>query len=154
MRETPKELEQRRRDMSTEQHNGHNCVPIHSTSPIPTKWRAVLECQTCKQRLIQYVAQDMLTLAPQALFNEQEFVCNVSEVAYRCTATGKKLPCPRLWTNANEADQRVWLHCVHSCGTRKLIFSPDTDVYHVGLTVAPLIPRSEIFVQICKNFYT
>ena len=38
-----------------------------------------------------------------------------------------------LTSDAEESDTRVWLHVVHSAGTRKLLFSPDTDVYHIGL---------------------
>ena len=30
---------------------------------------------------------------------------------------------------------RLWLHVSNSAGTKKLLFSPDTDVYHIGLTV-------------------
>ena len=77
---------------------------------------------------------------------------NVGEVAYCATSTGERLPCPQLWTNADEADLRVWLHCVNSNGTRKLIFSPDTDVYRAGITVAPLLPESEIIEQLSKAF--
>ena len=61
----------------------------------------------------------------------QTFVCNVGEGAQSVTCSGETLPCPQLWSNTDEADLRVWLHCVHSAGTQKLIFSPDTDVYHV-----------------------
>ena len=34
--------------------------------------------------------------------------------------------------NAEESDTRVWLHVVHNAGNKKLLFSPDTDVYHIG----------------------
>lgn len=62
------------------------------------------------------------------------------------------LPCPQLWTNADEANSKLWLHCAHSAGTKKLIFSPDTDVYHVGVTIAPRLPGTEIVVQPTKTF--
>ena len=68
------------------------------------------------------------------------------------TSSGETLPYPQLWSNADEADLRVWLHCVHSAGTQKLIFSPDTDVYHIGLTVAPRLPGAEIVLQLTKTF--
>ena len=29
----------------------------------------------------------------------------------------------------------IWLHVLHSAGTRKLVQSPDTDVYHIGLPI-------------------
>ncbi len=93
----------------------------------------------------------MLKIVPRMLTSSQTFVSNAGEVAYCVSSTGEILPSPRLWSNADEADLRVWLHCVHSTGTRKLVFSPDTDVYHVGLTVAPVLSDSEIFVQVSKN---
>ena len=43
---------------------------------------------------------------------------------------------PCYHSNAEEADTRIWLHVKHSAGNRKLIFSPDNDVYHIGLTNA------------------
>ena len=52
------------------------------------------------------------------------------------TCSGETLSCPQLWSNADEADLRVLSHCVHSAVTQKLIFSPDTDMYHIGLTIA------------------
>ena len=152
MRETPKELEQRRRDSSAQHCENHECVHLSSTTEIPSKWRALLACRKCKQCLTQYLGHEMLKLVQQLLSSTQSFVCNIGEVAYCATSSGERLPCPQLWTNADEADLRVWLHCVHSAGTRKLIFSPDTDVYHAGLTVAPLIPESEIIVQLSKTF--
>ena len=39
----------------------------------------------------------------------------------------------RLTCNAEESDTRIWLHVVQSTGQRKLVISPDTDVYHIGL---------------------
>ena len=60
--------------------------------------------------------------------------------------------CPYLWTNANEGDLMVWLHCIHSHGRRILIFSRDTDVYHnIGLTIASIIPEKHIIVQLSKQ---
>ncbi len=40
-----------------------------------------------------------------------------------------------LECNAEEA--KIWLHTVNSAGTKKLVLSPDTHVYHyIGLPVA------------------
>lgn len=58
---------------------------------------------------------------------------------------------PMLWTNASEGDLMVWLHCIHSEGSKILIFSRDTDVYHIGLTVARLILEKHIIVQLSKQ---
>ena len=140
MPETPKELEKRRRDEEvTGKVYAHECNEIQSSGGIPTKWRSVLACRKCKQCLTVYLAQEMLELAPHMLGSSQIFVSNVGETAKSVTATGEILPCPMLWSNADEADLRVWLHCLHSRGTNKLLFSPDTDVYHIGLTILPVL---------------
>ena len=67
MRESPKELEQRRRDSGAEHSENHECVPLNSSTTLPTKWRALLACRRCKQCLTEYLAQEMLMLAPQIL---------------------------------------------------------------------------------------
>ena len=36
-------------------------------------------------------------------------------------------------SNAEESDTRIWLHVSQSSMQRFYIFSPDTDVYHIGL---------------------
>ena len=46
---------------------------------------------------------------------------------------------------------RVWLHCVHSPGTKKLIFSPDTDIYNIGLAFVYLLQGTEVVVQQTKS---
>ena len=40
-----------------------------------------------------------------------------------------------MTANAEETDTRIWMHVTKSHGTKKLVFSPDTDVYHIGLTL-------------------
>ncbi|KAJ8048225.1 hypothetical protein HOLleu_00456 [Holothuria leucospilota] len=36
-------------------------------------------------------------------------------------------------SNHEESDSRVWLHCLNTPHSRVLIYSPDTDTYHIGL---------------------
>lgn len=36
---------------------------------------------------------------------------------------------PNLKSNAEEADTRVWLHAYNTCGHKKLVVSPDTELY-------------------------
>ena len=47
----------------------------------------------------------------------------------KCVTSSHIELCPRLKCHAIEADTRVWLHFVNSGGTKKVLFSPDTDVY-------------------------
>ena len=46
----------------------------------------------------------------------------------------------------------IWLHSVHSIGTKKLIFSPDTDIYHVGLSFTHLLQGMDVVIQLTKTF--
>ena len=88
---------------------------------------------------------------PSLLHGTQLFTTNVGYTAFTVSSNALVYPEPTLRSNADEADLRVWLHCVHSQGQRKLIFSPDTDVYHLGLTIAQRIPQSEILLQLSKS---
>lgn len=105
----------------------------------------------CKKDLTTYVAEEMLQLITHYVTGSQKFVANIGQSAYVTTVDSTKDPRPTLWTNADEADLCVWLHCIHSEGQRKLIFSPDTDIYHVGMTVMSLIPDTQVIVQLSQN---
>ena len=56
--ETPKELEQRRRDKAVESAI-HHCTAFSGDLMLPTKWRDLLECRSCKKELTEYVADEM-----------------------------------------------------------------------------------------------
>ena len=34
-----------------------------------------------------------------------------------------------------EADTRIWLHVANTAGHKKLVLSPDTDVYHIDILI-------------------
>ena len=61
------------------------------------------------------------------------------------TSTTSALHDSTLSCNAEEADIRIWLHVLNSAGSKKLVLSPDTDVYHIGL---PIISRTELDVVV------
>ena len=52
----------------------------------------------------------------------------------------------RFLSNAQEADMRVWRHALQTHSEKVLIFSPDTDVYNIGLTMVK--PSCQYVVQI------
>jgi len=57
-----------------------------------------------------------------------------------------------LESSIEEGDMRVWLHCKTSAGTKKIIYSPDTDTLHVaiGLLDDPRLSEYDIYVQVNK----
>ena len=64
-------------------------------------------------------------------------------------STGGTQPVPTLSCDAEEADTRVWLYVLRSPGTLKLVCSPETDVYHIGL---PLISNEPLDIFVCSEF--
>ena len=87
----------------------------------------------------------MIKLVADTLRSHQQFVTNIGSQAYSITSKKPRQLRPDLATNADEADL---LHCMKSCGVHKLIFSPDTDVYHIGLSS---FIECEIIVQLSKH---
>ena len=135
----PKDIERTRRE-STNNSGVHEHVHIDDQTKIPSKWRELLGCRTCKRLLVEYVGECILRIAPKYLQNDQKVIvggaCEAPDRdhAWSITNRGIERLEPSYFSNAEEADTRVWLHAKHSRGERKLIFSPDTDVYHIGLT--------------------
>ena len=85
----------------------------------------------------------MLRSETEVIKSNQIFVTNIEPCAYMTTIDHIKVIQPRLCINADEADLWVWQHCVNSYGSKKLIYSPDTDVYHTGLTAVQHIQQLE-----------
>lgn len=149
---TPKVIEHRRRDQK-ETSTSHKCAEMTSEEPIPLAWRELLSCRVCKKNLTRFVAKEMLHLIPSSLRRNQTFTTNIGETAYSVGSNKVVYPEPVLRTNADEGDMRVWLHCINTPGQRKLIFSPDTDVYHIGLTLMSQVdPEGVVFIQLSTNY--
>jgi len=90
----------------------------------------------------------MLNLISYSLRPYKQFITNIGEEAFSIAPGRPREMRPDLHTNADEADLWVWLHCKKSLGRQKLIFSQDTDVYHIGLSEIAHIPDTEIIAQL------
>lgn len=114
---------------------------------IPPKWRNdILSCRICKRNLVCFLSAYFLTKIQGKLRLQQIFITaggfcgNQSNKAFFVTSISKQPQCNEsLYCNAEESDTRIWLHVMNSTGTKKLVLSPDTDVYHIGL---PIISRT------------
>ena len=77
------------------------------------------------------------------ILGEQQFILagcvqgDAEEEAWVVTSN-KKEPISTLKSDAEEADTRIWLHVLRSRGTKKLVCSHDTDVFHIGLPLSIL----------------
>ena len=109
-------------------------------SQIPRPWREYLDCKQCKRSLVQALGLVYLRTAKFLLINNQILVLagcfngERQDEAWEITA-GSSIPDvnPLYKTNAPEADMRVWRHATQCKGKRILLYSPDTDVYNIGL---------------------
>ncbi len=99
---------------------------------------SLVNCRYCKRQLVLYLGQAFLRLASELLRDEQKLIiagCFQGEHVDSSIGitSSSVVVCLLLASNAEESDTRVWLHAISSAGSKKLVFSPDTDVYHIGL---------------------
>ena len=118
----------------------------------PPKWREnILSCRKCKRNLVCFLSTYFTEKVKLKLNQQQKFVtAGGLEGAERNQAlfvTFNRSPQtdPNLYCNAEESDTRIWLHTISSYGTKKLILSPDTDVYHIGF---PVIAATDLDVLV------
>ena len=55
---------------------------------------------------------------------------------------------PRYTTNSEEADMRIWRHATQISALKVLIYSPDSDIYNIGLPLVAMECSKEIIVQL------
>lgn len=147
--ESPKALEQSRRDTAKQKKlENHQCMSFTSTSSVPGQWDTMLACRTCKGALTSYLGKEFLQLVPKYMNRDQEFITNIQGTAKSTDKQRQEIDRPTFASNVDEADMLIWLHCVHAAGNRVLIFSPDTDVYQIGLTQLQLMSGKQVIVQL------
>ena len=138
----PKCIEQNQRDKEL---TSHTHTTFSDTQKVPKKWNELLQCHECKRYLVTYLGDCFLRRAPALLQGNQKMYVSRSnegakaDKAYYATTSSTYNEEPTVESNAEEADTRVWLHVVKSSGRRVLIYSPDTDVLHIGLLVTNTI---------------
>ena len=149
--EAPKEMEHRRRDNTTKDLSAHHCIHFSSEQCIfqVHGGQYLLSMQESPDTLPNW--RRAVHVVPSSLHGTQSFITNVGCTAVTVSSNTLVYPEPTLRSNADEANLRVWLHCANSQGQWELFFPPDTDVYHLGLTTAQLIPESEVLLQLSKS---
>ena len=150
LEENPKVFEQARRD-STATLQQHTCWVFFEEAEIPVKWNDTLKCRKCKRALTKFLSSLFIKKIKTWLHPGQSFItagatADDSDEAIIVTKHSDPYIYPALRSNAEESDTRIWLHIKHSAGSKKLIQSPDTDTYHVGLPF--VTPQMEVIVQL------
>ena len=149
----PKVFEQQRRDAASKRD--HTCSVFAAEAVVPKKWQEMLKCRKCKRGLTtflsSYICDNIILPRMDQKFITSGATGTADALEITKTPTGKKNDKKHTTvysSNTSESDTRVWLHAKHSEGRNIFIFSPDTDVYHVGL---PLVsPEVQVTVQLSK----
>ena len=139
---SPKYFERLQRDKTAQLPVDHHCTDFSSDMIIPPKWRNnVLSCRKCKRKLVCFLTTYFLANLQRRLRQGQRFVTaggfdgDQQHKAFFVTSSSGPQSDESLYMNAEESDLRIWLHVMNSTGTKKLVLSPDTDIYHIGLPI-------------------
>ena len=110
----------------------HEHVTFTDDMKVPSKWREVIECRTCKRQLVVYMGDTILATGQYLLREGQKLVVAGAgeeldqDSAWYTTNLGIEQLAPAYKCTAGEGDTRVWLHVDRGPGKRKLVYSPDT----------------------------
>ena len=133
----PKQYEQARRYNKNTKHEHQSFDP---NSNIPQRWDEYLQCTTCKRSIVEAIGLHFLQKGHLLLVNQQQLIIAgcFSGANEDCAWLVSSEELPEMLTtynsNAQEADNRIWHHANQSEATKILIYSPDTDVYNIGLS--------------------
>ena len=155
---SPKTIERQRRDAQAK-GDSHEHATFESSIPSASKWNSMLKYRQCKHNLTTQLALMMLQLVQPYLSPGKRFFTagSLRDELRDCVLFcqfGQSIPQidERFTCNIEEADMRVCLHCKNAAGSRKIIISPDTDTYHVGMGLLEDVRLSEcdIYVQVSR----
>ena len=154
---TPKQYEHARRDAGSQLESNHICHAFAPELLIPKKWNEdVLRCRTCKRSLVTFLSQFFIDNISSDLQVGQKFITaggfTDSRRGQAILVQHQSSPNEEhsLACNAEEADTRIWVHVIHAGGSTRLVVSPDTDVYHIGLPIIAQYMELDVKMQISK----
>ena len=111
-------------------------------SNIPKPWREYLNCRKCKRSIVEALGLAFCRRAPENLRMGQKLVlsgCSSGESEDHGWEVTQGDIYPKVtnefMSNSPEADMRIWRHALQTKWRRILIYSPDTNIYNIGLTM-------------------
>ena len=148
---TPKSFERDRRD------KGHTDIApemltISDCEHVPhgAKWKEFLSNRNNKKKFISYIVQNFQTLSIQLrkydiklIIDGDPSFCNTTFEFHE----GVKLVCAKYSNNHKEADTKVWLHARVTEFSSIIIYSPDNDIFNIGLGILEKLEGKHILVQ-------
>ena len=150
---TPKYFERKRRDVGTEENS---FMTVEDITLLPSNWCTFLKNRQNKKLLVNYLSEKLLDIgmtvldAQQVLvvsggFTEQGIVKKVSQKRVQGV--------PSMKNNHVEGDTLVYLHAVSSKYSKVLIYSPDSDVFFIGLPIAEKLREKTFIIQLKQSKY-
>ena len=155
IKNTPKYVEQSRKDQTVKIAEDHYCDDLVSTTKIPGRWReGRLHCHTCKCSLVKFLTSFFLSnisnymKANQIFYTTGGFDGDLANTAWYVTEKDRPQPNPLFTSNAEEADTRVWVYIQQTQCKQVLLVSPDTDVYNIRLGMCTRMKDKHVVVQV------
>ncbi|XP_066282530.1 uncharacterized protein [Branchiostoma lanceolatum] len=143
---TPKDIERQRRDTSME-CDTNILSSIDNNTIKPKDWRKFLAYRPNKRTLCSYLSNTLLSIVQPFLKDNQHFVTaggftdDKRDMAF-IVSNHTVNPYPSCRSNHEESDTRVWLHAKSTSFKNILIYSPDTDVYHIGMPLIEILGKN------------
>ena len=150
---SPKDIERRRRDKGASESKTY--CEIFKTTHLPRKdWMSFIKNRQNKILLCDFLSTFILehgnvvcgpgqSIVTAGGFQGRKFQNKALYVDNECCKMIEELQ-----SDHEESDSRVNLHIKQSPHTSFLLYSPDTDVYHIGL---PLLREKNVIVQLRAN---
>ena len=134
----PKQFEHKRRYSKTNKDHQH--WPFTTSMNVPNNWQECLQCPQCKRSIVEAVGLACLQNGHHILTGNQRLILagcfsglgeNTAWLLHPDEVAVEQLE--EYSSNAVEADSRIWRHAMQSQASVILVYSPDTDVYNIGL---------------------
>ena len=149
----PKQYEHKKR--YSHNNNDHQHCSFNPITGIPNNWQEYLQCPQCKRSVIEAIGLSLLQKGRFLLKGQQQLVLagcfsgSGENSAWVLNAGEVSAEQPEeYYSNAEEADSRIWRHAVQCNANVILIYSPDTDVYNIGLSHMCQKPAATYIIQL------
>ena len=115
-------------------------------------WSSYIACRQCKRSIIEaiglsYMQTVRLKLRPGQIRYLGGCFGNNSTLQM---SGNESLPSParQYKSSSAEADMRIWRHAAQTSARCILVYSPDTDIYNIGLSAFERLSNKDVYIQL------
>ncbi|VDI31327.1 Hypothetical predicted protein [Mytilus galloprovincialis] len=153
---SPKDIERTRRNTVVQEPVVRTC--ISSDTPLLSNWRNFIAVRHQKRLLVNFLSEYFLSLSLTYFSTNQ--CCFVTAGGFDddrkdraiSILKGQVVDYDLASGNHEEADTRVWLHASVTTADQVIIYSPDTDVFFIGLPLVSDLNKT-VYVQLRDSPY-